>query len=76
LVPIRRDLPWHPIDPFAPPDPAYLIQVYRSHQLDRALQEYTLPILKRTADVVQAAHPGTKPRNKSVKQSVIDYIVQ
>jgi hypothetical protein len=76
LVPIRRDLPWRPIDPFAPPDPQYLIQVYGSHQLDRALQEYTLPILKRTADVVQAAHPGTKPRNKSVKQSVIDYIVQ
>jgi hypothetical protein len=49
--------------------------VYGYHQLGRALQDYTLDRLKQTADKIQAAHPGTKPKSKSSKQAVIDYIV-
>src|SRR5215813_15174701 len=52
LIAIRHDLGYREVNPFAPPDPAWLTQVYGSHQLGRALQEYTLDILKRTADVV------------------------
>jgi hypothetical protein len=75
LVPIRR-IEGYRADPFSPPDPHFLVQLYGSHQLDRALQDYTLDMLKETAARVQAAHPGTKPRSKASKQSVIDYIVQ
>ncbi|MGO8950175.1 MAG: hypothetical protein ACLQUY_21465 [Ktedonobacterales bacterium] len=63
-------------DPFSPPNPRLLIHMYGVHQLDRALQDYTLDMLKDTAAKVQSEHPGTKPRSKASKQSVIDYIVQ
>jgi hypothetical protein len=64
------------VDPYAPPDPTELMYVYGNNKLWRALQDYTLDMLKQTSAKIEAAHPGTKPRNKSVKQSVIDYIVQ
>jgi hypothetical protein len=64
------------VDPFAPPDPHDIIRVYGYHQLNRALQDYTLDMLKQTAANVQAAHPGTKPKSRSSKAAVIDYIVQ
>lgn len=63
-------------DPYAPPNPKTLMYVYGDDKLGRALQEYTLDMLKQTADRIQAAHPGTKPKNRSSKQSVIDYIVK
>jgi hypothetical protein len=75
LVPIRR-IEGYRADPFSPPDPHFLIQLYGDHQLDRALQDYTLDMLKETATNVQTAHPGTKPRSKASKQAVIDYIVR
>jgi hypothetical protein len=75
LVPIRTDLPWRGIDPFAPPDPKFLIQVYGKQQLDRALREYSIPVLKRTAEVVERAHPGTKPTNRGQRDALIAYIV-
>ena len=75
LVPIRR-IEGYRADPFSPPDPHFLTQLYGSHQLDRALQDYTLDKLKETAAKVQAAHPSTKPRTKASKQAVIDYIVE
>jgi hypothetical protein len=50
--------------------------VYGNDKLGRALQNYTLDMLKQTADMVQAAHPGTKPKSKSSKAAVIDYIVE
>jgi hypothetical protein len=65
-----------PIDPFAPPDPKTLMYVYGDDKLGRALHEYTLDDLKRTSATIEAAHPGTKPRSKAVKQAVIDYIVR
>jgi hypothetical protein len=63
-------------DPFSPPNPKLLIHMYGAGQLDRALQDYTLDMLKETLAKVQAEHPGTKPESKASKQSVIDYIVQ
>jgi hypothetical protein len=75
LVPIRR-IEGYRADPFSPPDPHFLAQLYGTHQLNRALQDYTLDKLKDTAANVQAAHPGTKPTSKSSKQAVIDYIAR
>jgi hypothetical protein len=76
LVPIRTDLPYRRSNPGAPPDPKWLIQAYGHHQLARALQDYSLDMLKMTADKVQAEHPGTRPANRGRKAAVIDYIVQ
>jgi hypothetical protein len=76
LVPVRTDLPFRPIDPFAPPDPHFLSEVYGRQQLGRALQEYTVDILKRTAAATEARHPGTKPRNRGQRQPLINYIVE
>ena len=64
------------VDPFAPPDPHDIIRVYGYHQLGRALQDYTLDMLKQTADKVQAEHPGTKPKSRGSKAAVIAYIVE
>jgi hypothetical protein len=64
------------IDPYAPPDPADLKYVYGDDKLARALDDYSLEKLKKTSAKIEAAHPGTRPKNKSSKQSVIDYIVQ
>ncbi len=75
LVPIRR-IEGYRADPFSPPDPLFLTRLYGDHQLDRALQDYTLDFLKLTAANVQAAHPGTKPASMAKKQAVIDYIVR
>jgi hypothetical protein len=76
LVAIRRDTAIREIDSFKPPDPKFLTYVYGHAQLGRALQDYTLVMLKQTAAKVQAEHPGTKPRSKSSNAAVIDYIVQ
>ena len=76
LVLIRRDLPYRHSDPSAPPDPKWLTMAYGHDQLARALQDYTLDMLKQTADKVQAEHPGTKPNSRSSKAAVIDYIVE
>ncbi len=76
LVPIRTDLPYRRSDPFAPPDPDYLIQAYGRHQLARALQGYTVEKLKMTAAALEHQHPGTKPANRGRKEALIAYIVE
>lgn len=76
LVPIRTDGPWSPIDPFAPPDPQFLIQVYGKHQLARALYDYYPDMLKRTAAEIERQHPGTKPAHRGRKDALIAYIVE
>ncbi len=75
LVALHPD-PTYPIDTFGPIDIPYLIRVYERQQLGRALYEYGLDKLKQASAPIEAAHPGTKPKNKSSKQSVIDYIVK
>jgi hypothetical protein len=64
------------VDPFSPPDPRKLIYVYGVDKLGRALQDYTMDMLKQTVENVQREHPGTKPRTKSSKAALIEYIVQ
>jgi hypothetical protein len=76
LVPIRNDLPYRKIDPYSPPDPAFLTLVHGRHQLARALQDCTVDMLKQTAAKIEAAHRGTKPKNRWQRQPLIDYIVQ
>lgn len=76
LVPIRRDLPYRESNPYAPPDPAYIIQAYGAHQLARALHDYSVEALKRTAAKIEEKHPGTKPTNRGQKKPLIDYIVK
>lgn len=64
------------INPYAPLDPDYLSKLYGAHQLRAALSRYQLASLKDAAAKIQQEHPGTKPRNRSSKDSVIDYIVE
>lgn len=75
LVPIGR-VPGRAIDPYAPPDPHFLTQVYGRHQLARALQDYSRDTLKRTAAELEQRHPGTKPASRSLKDALIVYIVE
>lgn len=74
LVPIAiiKD---HVLDPWAPPDPYYLNRLFGPEQLYAALDRYNLPTLKRSLPLVQAKHPGTKPRRISSKDDVITYMV-
>lgn len=74
LVPIRR-IEGYEADPFSPPDPAFLIQLYGHHQLARALQDYTVDKLKMTAAQIEQRHPGTKPTNRGRRDALIAYIV-
>jgi hypothetical protein len=62
--------------PTPPPDPKTLMYVYGDDKLGRALQDYTLDMLKQTAANIEARHPGTKPANRSRKDAVIAYIVK
>lgn len=76
LVPIRQLGGYREIDPFKPPDPPFIVQVFGHHQLARALQDYTLGMLKDAAAVIEREHPGTKPVSRSRKDDVIAYIVE
>jgi hypothetical protein len=64
------------IDPYGPPNPQDLIYAYGEDKLGRALQDYTMDRLKMAAENIQREHPGTKPRSKSSKAALIDYIVE
>lgn len=59
----------------ASPDPYYLLELYEADQLPLALSRYGLPDLKLAAELVQQRNPGTKPKNKSSRDSIIEYIV-
>lgn len=75
LVPIRR-IDGYVHDPFAPPDPHLLIQLYGKDQLSRALFDYTVDMLKQVASKIEQKHPGTKPSNRGKRDALIAYIVQ
>lgn len=78
LVPVGRAQPGErlTIDPFEPPDPAFLTRVYGHAQLGRALERYSVDMLKQTAVRIEQEHPGTKPTNRGQKKPLIDYIVK
>lgn len=64
------------VDPFAPLDPYVLQHLYGADQLRQALSVYSLSKLKEALSPVEQRHPGTKPTNKSRKDSIIAYIVE
>ena len=66
----------HRINPYGPLDPYVLYDGYGPQQLPNMLRTYGLERLKEAASVVQQRHPGTKPTNKSRKDSIIAYIVE
>lgn len=76
LVPIRQISGYREIDPFKPPDPRFIVQVFGHHQLARALQDYSLSMLKETAVDTERTHPGTKPASRTRKADLIAYIVE
>lgn len=74
LVPIKvvegRD-----INPAAPLDPHFLLEVYGSHQFRDALSIFPVAKLKEAAKHIAVRHRGTKPTNWGQKTPLIDYIV-
>jgi hypothetical protein len=57
------------------PDAYVLQKLYGNVQLRDALERYTLSILREMAEKVMKNNPGTKPKSKSKRDDVIDYIV-
>jgi hypothetical protein len=74
LVPIKQVEGWF-LNPAAPPDPYFLLEVYGSKQLPLALQRYTVARLREAVELVQQRNPGTRPTGKT-RQHLIDYIVE
>lgn len=64
------------LNPAAAPDPYFLLELYGAHQLRLALQRYTATRLKEAVVLVQERHPGTKPKGRATKETMIDYIVE
>ena len=75
LTPIRH-VEGHEINLAAPLDPYFLLEVYGAHQLREALDLFPLAKLKEGVEAVMERNPGTKPKSKSSKAAVVDYIVQ
>lgn len=62
------------IDPYGPPNPFGLQQLYGDEQLALALERYAPARLQGAVPIVQERYPGTKPRSLS-KAAIIEYIV-
>lgn len=56
-------------------DPYRLYKLFGAAQFRTALEQYTLVTLKDGVEKVIARHPGTKPKTRSKKDDIIDYIV-
>lgn len=74
LVPVKvvegRD-----INPAAPLDPNFLLEVYGQHQFRDALSIFSVAKLKEAARRIADHHPGTKPTNWGQKTPLVNYIV-
>lgn len=62
------------LDPYAPPNPFALQQLYGNEQLPLALGRYSLTKLKEAVVVVQQRYPDTKPR-RITKAGIVEYIM-
>lgn len=62
------------LDPYAPPNPWALQQLYGDRQLAQALNRYSLAKLKEAVALVQERFPGTKPQ-RLTKPGITDYII-
>jgi hypothetical protein len=74
LVPIKQVEGWF-LNPGAPPDPYFLLELYGPKQLPLALQRYTVARLREAVEAVQQRNPGTSPRGRT-RPALIDYIVE
>jgi hypothetical protein len=74
LVPIKQVEGWF-LNPGAPPDPYFLMELYGPKQLPLALQRYTVARLREAVELVQQRNPGTRPSGKT-RQYLVDYIVE
>src|SRR5258708_35515725 len=74
LVPIKH-IQGRELNPAAPLDPYFLLEVYGAAQLPTALSIFPVAKLKEGAAVVEQRNPGTKPKNRGQKQPLINYIV-
>ncbi|HEV2236887.1 MAG TPA: hypothetical protein VGR57_09540 [Ktedonobacterales bacterium] len=63
------------IDPYGPPNPFGLQQLYGNEQLPLALERYAPARLRGAVAIVQERYPGTKPKSMS-KAAIIEYIVK
>lgn len=61
------------LDPYAPPNPWALQILYGDHQLQQALERYSLAKLKEALALVQERYPGGKPTSMS-KKGISTYI--
>lgn len=62
------------LDPYGPPNPFALQQLYGNEQLALALARYTPAKLKDAVALVQQRYLGSRPK-KMTKASIIEYIV-
>ncbi len=57
-------------------NPYRLYQLFGADQFRLALEQYTLSTLKDGVELVIAKHPGTKPKTRSKKKDIIDYMIE
>ena len=63
------------LDPYAPPNPWALQQLFGSEQLATVLNRYSPAKLKEALPLVQQRFPGTRPRAMT-KSGIVSYIVE
>jgi len=63
-------------NPFGALDPYELLRMYGIGQLRAALSRYSLTKLKEATALVEQKNPGNKPKSRSRKDDVIDYVVE
>lgn len=57
-------------------DPYKLIRLYGKDQLAQALGNYLMSDLKEATEMVMQRNPGTKPKSKTRRDDLINYIVE
>ena len=67
-------VPRSDFDPYAPPDPWELQQLFGNDQLARMLNGYAVASLKQALPRVMERYPHTKP-TKMTKAGIVDYIL-
>lgn len=75
LTPVRY-VEGREINLAAPLDPYFLLEMYGANQLRQALDLFPLAKLKEGAEAVMVRSPGSKPRSRSSKAAVVDFIVE
>lgn len=75
VKPIKQ-VPGFTFDPSKPLDPYLLHEAYGAAQMLQLLQVVPLPNLKQSSALVEHRNPGTKPKSRSSKASMISYIME